>query len=263
MKKVMLFDLSRGKFDATLLTSRGITITDNPLEIERVVVAAGDGGMIHTINDILDHHPELIKARIPFSGIHYGTVGFLMNRPTPENFDDLAADRLEYVEMRMLMAEITYPDGRSKTTHAFNDFYMERIDRPQAKIRVSINGDIVLDPLMGDGVIVSGPAGSTAYNLNAGGPILALESRDMVVTGICPSRAHNWKTTGLHETERVTFEPLETNFRPVRFCGDDKEFLDIAKAVIGYSDIPVVLAFATSEKFRERRRQFQFGKQVF
>ena len=65
MKKVMLFDLSRGKFDVALLTSRGITTTDNLLEVKGVVVAAGDGGMIHTINDILDHHPELIKARSP------------------------------------------------------------------------------------------------------------------------------------------------------------------------------------------------------
>lgn len=263
MKMIRLHDLSDGKLDRDLLFSRDVEIADHPSDIQCEVVAAGDGGMLHTINDLLDSEPSLFTKKTPFFGIHYGTVGFLLNRPKPENFDDLAAGRLEYVETRILQAEITFEDGRTITAHAFNDFYMERTGRPQAKIRVEINGDVVLDPMMGDGIIVSSPAGSTAYNFNADGPILALESRDLVITGICPSKSHNWKTAGLHENDKVTLEPLQTNFRTVRFCGDDKEFLNVAKAVIGYSDIPVILAFAESEKFRERRRQFQFGKQIF
>lgn len=194
-----------------------------PAEAEVLVVVGGDGFLLHVLHEML----EWDHMR-PCYGVNLGTVGFLMNPP----FDDdrSIADRVadaHAVSVRPLEMHVTNQAGTEFCYYAINEVSLLRETRQTAKLEVRINGKVRMEELAGDGILVSTPAGSTAYNLSAGGPILPLGSRMLALTPLSPFRPRRWKGAILPESAEVEFRILEPDKRPVAAVADQREVRDV------------------------------------
>ncbi|WP_067682401.1 NAD kinase [Tsuneonella dongtanensis] len=189
-----------------------------------VIVLGGDGFMLHTLHRMLD------KDRVvPAYGLNCGTVGFLMNkyRGPARLIDRLAkARRFDIAPLRM---RAIGNDGSEHIACAINEVSLLRETRQTAKIEVTLDGKTRLKELVCDGVLVATPAGSTAYNLSANGPILPLDSQLLALTPISPFRPRRWSGAVLAERSRITFRVNEPAKRPVSAVADQKEFRDVAE----------------------------------
>ena len=156
-----------------------------PDEAEVIVALGGDGFMLQTLH----RHKALNK---PVYGMKAGTVGFLMNQYRPEELlERIAAAQPAVLKPLEMIA--SSEAGSSVSALAFNEVSLLRQTKQAAKIRVSLNGFVRLEELVCDGVLVSTPAGSTAYNLSAHGPILPLGSEVLTMTPISPFRPRRWR----------------------------------------------------------------------
>jgi len=191
---------------------------------QAVIVLGGDGFMLHTLHRMLD------KGRvIPAYGMNCGTVGFLMNRyRSPAKLADrlIKAKAFQIAPLRM---EAIQQDGSRHVACAINEVSLLRETRQTAKIEIVLNGRTRLKELVCDGVLLATPAGSTAYNLSANGPILPLDSQLLALTPISPFRPRRWSGAVLPERSRVTFKVNEPGKRPVSVVADQKEFRDVAE----------------------------------
>ncbi len=155
-----------------------------------------------------------------------GTVGFLMNDwrldRLPERIASAKAIRVAPLEM-----EATTVSGETFTHAAINEVSLLRETRQTAKIEISVNGRVVLPELACDGVLVATPAGSTAYNLSAHGPILPLQAKMLALTPISPFRPRRWSGAILPDDTAVCFRVLEADNRPVSAVADQFEVRDV------------------------------------
>ncbi len=228
------------------------TVSDTPEDADLIIVLGGDGSMLTAIR-------EYPSDQLTFTGLNYGHMGFLMNKACPETIAEILQGRTSLVSVNILQAIMFDKNGEKiGTEFAFNDFYFERSSPQTAKISVIVNGTKRFDPLIGDGVIVSSSAGSTAYNASAGGAIIPIGTNSMVLTGICPAVFHYWRTSQLAFDSSVVLEPMETDKRPVRFVADGRVKKNVAKTEIGYGKRMVQLAFAKSQDFRQKVMDLQF-----
>ncbi|MDP6351674.1 MAG: NAD kinase [Alphaproteobacteria bacterium] len=186
-----------------------------PDEADVIVALGGDGFMLDSLH-------RFLSRGVPIYGMNQGTVGFLMNtydeRDLPERI--AAAQRATLHPLRM-RAECD--NGQVVDGLAINEVSLLRQTRFAAKIRISVDGRVRLDELVSDGVMVATPAGSTAYNLSAHGPILPLDSQLLALTPICPFRPRRWRGALLPERAAVRFEMLEADRRPVNATADYTE----------------------------------------
>lgn len=191
---------------------------------EAAVVLGGDGHMLHTLHRMLD------KGRvIPAYGMNCGTVGFLMNRyRSPAKLLERIAKARAFA-IAPLRMEVIGRKGETHVASAINEVSLLRETRQTAKIEVILNDKTRLKELVCDGVLVATPAGSTAYNLSANGPILPLDSQLLALTPISPFRPRRWSGAVLPERSRVTFRVNEPDKRPVSAVADMKEFRDVAE----------------------------------
>jgi NAD+ kinase len=189
-----------------------------------VVVLGGDGFMLDTLHQMLDSGRVL-----PVYGINLGTVGFLMNRH--RNGDGLVKRIAKARPMTVspLKMEAVSQDGERFTSCAINEVSLLRETRQTAKIEISVNGKVRIPELAGDGVLLSTPVGSTAYNLSANGPILPLDSAMLALTPISPFRPRRWRGAILPDRSKVSFRIREPAKRPVAVVADQKEYRDIAE----------------------------------
>jgi NAD+ kinase len=195
-----------------------------PGEAEAVVVLGGDGFMLETMHGMID-----AARMLPVYGLNLGTIGFLMNRYTKgcRIIERLA--RARPIAVSPLRMEALTQDGRTESFHAINEVSLLRETRQTAKIEISVNERVRIAELAGDGVLLSTPVGSTAYNYSAGGPILPLDSQMLALTPLSPFRPRRWKGAILPDRSRVTFRVLEPEKRPVAAVADQKELRDIAE----------------------------------
>ena len=221
-------------------------IVQYPEEPEFIVACGGDGIIFWSSR-------KYRKLGVPFFGLNYGHIGFLLNRAILKVLEELSAGEVEIISQRMLKAVVYDRDNKEVTTaYAFNDFYFERTNLQTARIRISIDGKVLFDPLICNGVVVATAAGSTAYSASAGGVILPVGTDSMVLTGICPHIFHYWRTSELPVNSIVTLEAVDVKWRPVVFVAEGEVIPGAVKAEISYSDEVVRLMFAKSEKFREK-----------
>jgi NAD+ kinase len=223
-----------------------------PLDQADVIVAlGGDGFMLETLHRHIDRH-------LPIYGMHRGSVGFLMNAYAPDGLmERLAASdavRLHPLAMRALCA-----DGETRTALAINDVALLRQTRQMAKIRITIDGVCRLEELMCDGVLVSTPAGSTAYNLSAHGPIIPLAADVLALTPISAFRPRRWRGAVLPRTATVVFDILEAGKRPVGAGADSTEVRDVVSVEIRQTrDVALSLLFDHDHNLEERVLKEQF-----
>lgn len=223
-------------------------------EADALVVLGGDGFMLQTLHAMLDE-----DRIVPAYGINRGTIGFLMNR-----YDKRAAvlsrlARAKRMRIAPLRISATTQDGETHRMCAINELSLLRETRQTAKIKVTVGSRVRIEELVGDGVLVSTPAGSTAYNLSANGPILPLDSNMLALTPISPFRPRRWRGAILPDRMRITFTVLEPDKRPVAALADQKELRDIAEVTIEIAhDIELELLFDPGQSLEERIVSEQF-----
>ncbi len=191
-------------------------------EAEMVVALGGDGFMLQTLHAMLER-----RRILPVFGMNLGTVGFLMNEWRDKRLDE-RIEGAKLFNVAPLKMEATTIDGEHITLPAINEVSLLRETRQTAKLEVSVNDRIVIPELVCDGVLVATPAGSTAYNLSAQGPILPLGSAMLALTPISPFRPRRWRGAILTETARISFRVLDAVKRPVSAVADQREVRDVA-----------------------------------
>ena len=196
-----------------------------PLEsADAVVVLGGDGFMLQSLHAMLDK-----KRIVPAYGINLGTVGFLMNKNRqPEKLLGRIS-RAKAHTITPLSMEADTIDGETHKFCAINEVSLLRETRQTAKIEVAVDGKVRIKELVCDGVLLSTPAGSTAYNLSADGPILPLDSQLLALTPISAFRPRRWKGAILPDRSHVTFRVMEADKRPVSAVADQREIRNVAE----------------------------------
>ena len=188
---------------------------------ETLVALGGDGFMLATLHDMLR-----LDAPRPVFGMNRGTVGFLMNE---WRIDQLAARiaAAKHITVTPLDMRATTVRGDVFQHAAINEVSLLRETRQTAKLELCVNGRVVMPELVADGVLVATPAGSTAYNLSANGPILPLAARMLALTPISPFRPRRWSGAILPDDVTVRFTVLEPDKRPVSAVADQFEVRDV------------------------------------
>jgi NAD+ kinase len=223
------------------------------LEAAEVIVAlGGDGFMLQTLR-------ENIGTGRRIYGMNRGTVGFLMNEYSeerlPERIAAAAADTIRPLEMETVTSA-----GENISAVAINEVALFRQSAQAAKIRIWIDGNSRLDELVCDGVMVATPAGSTAYNLSAHGPIIPLDAKVLALTPISAFRPRRWRGALLAHTARVTFEILEADKRPVSAVADNFEVRDVVEVHIAENrEVALHMLFDAGRSLEERVLAEQFS----
>ncbi|GJD31995.1 NAD kinase [Methylobacterium adhaesivum] len=223
-----------------------------PEEADVVVALGGDGLMLQALHRFMD-------AGTPIYGMNRGTVGFLMNEYREEGL----LERLEHTKrsrLHPLLMEAVDTEGRRHRARALNEVYMLRQTHQTAKLRISVDGHVRLPELIADGVLAATPAGSTAYNLSVGGPILPLNARLLALTPISSFRPRRWHGALLPDHARIFIEVLDAEHRPVAAVADHTEFRRVATVETWLDHATnLVLLHDPGHSLDERILREQFG----
>lgn len=192
-----------------------------------IIALGGDGFMLQTLHAMLERR----KPVVPVFGMNLGTVGFLMNEWRHHGLDD-RLERAKSFKVTPLKMTATGVDGRVHTLPAINEVSLLRETRQTAKVEVTVNERVVLSELACDGILAATPAGSTAYNLSAHGPILPLGSGMIALTPISPFRPRRWRGAILPDKARIGLRVLDAGKRPVSAVADQREIRDVAQVDI-------------------------------
>jgi NAD+ kinase len=224
-------------------------------EADVAVVLGGDGHMLHSLHQMLDK-----LQVVPAYGINLGTVGFLMNKPKSSRSLAERIARAKPLTITPLAMTATTGSGKQETFCAINEVSLLRETRQTARLEVSVNGKVRMAELFCDGVLVATPAGSTAYNLSANGPILPLTSNLVALTPISPFRPRRWRGAILPDHYEITFRVLDPDKRPVAAVADQQELRDILEVQVKVArDKQLTLLFDPGKTLEERifAEQFQ------
>ena len=221
-------------------------------EAQVIVALGGDGFMLETLH-------ENLKSGRPIYGMNRGSVGFLMN----EYSEDALLERINAAERAVihpLSMVAVDAAGRRLEALAINEVSLLRQTRQTAKLRISIDGKVRLGELSCDGALVATPAGSTAYNLSAHGPIIPLDAKVLALTPISAFRPRRWRGALLPHTAKVTFEILEADKRPVSAVADNFEVRDVVEVQIAENrDVALHMLFDAGRSLEERVLAEQFS----
>lgn len=224
---------------------------EDPRRAGTVVALGGDGFLLETLH-------RTLGSQVPVYGMNRGSVGFLMNDYTEDDLPDRLA-RADEVPLHPLRMVATCVSGRRMDGLAINEVSLLRETRQAAKLRISIDGVVRLPELICDGCLVATPAGSTAYNLSAHGPIVPLGSGILALTPISAFRPRRWRGALLPHAARVTFEALEAEKRPVSAVADFTEVRDVARVdVFEDRDVHLRVLFDPEHNLEERILKEQF-----
>ncbi len=189
-----------------------------------VVALGGDGFMLHTLH-------ETKGTEVPVYGMNRGTVGFLMNGYSVDDLPQRLAAAEEAV-INPLEMHATCADGTETVQLAINEVSLLRSGPQAAKLRISVDGKVRLEELVCDGVLLATPAGSTAYNYSAHGPILPIGSDVLALTPMAAFRPRRWRGALLPKGVVVRFDVLEHEKRPVRADADSRPVTDVTSVSI-------------------------------
>lgn len=223
-----------------------------PDKADVVVALGGDGFMLQTLHRFMD-------SGVPIFGMNRGSVGFLLN----DYREDALLERLAAaarVQLHPLRMTATTVHGHRAEALAVNEVSLLRQTRQTAKIRILVDGIERLPELTCDGVLVSTPAGSTAYNLSAHGPIIPMTAHLLALTPISAFRPRRWRGALLPHTATVAFEVLEADKRPVSATADHTEIRDVAQVEVREDrKVTLTLLFDPEHNLEERvlKEQFQ------
>jgi NAD+ kinase len=226
----------------------------NTDQAETLVALGGDGFLLQTLHHMLEN-----DCPKPVFGINRGTVGFLMNDWRIDRLPERIAGA-KAIRVAPLQMSATTVAGEKFTYAAINEVSLLRETRQTAKIEISVNGRVALPELACDGVLVATPAGSTAYNLSAHGPILPLQAKMLALTPISPFRPRRWSGAILPDDTAVSLTILEAHNRPVSAVADQIEVRDVARVEVRLDrERSLTLLFDPEHALDERIAMEQFA----
>jgi NAD+ kinase len=218
---------------------------------DAIVALGGDGLMLQTLHRHLDD-------RVPIYGMNRGSTGFLMNDYSEEDLKGRLA-RAEVNVIHPLAMRARDAQGREHEALAFNEVSLFRQIYQAAKLKISIDGRVRLPELICDGVLVATPAGSTAYNLSAYGPILPINAPLLALTPISPFRPRRWRGALLPNAAKIRFDVLEADKRPVSAVADHTETRFVTRVDVEQaSGIGLFMMFDPGHSLDERILSEQF-----
>ncbi len=250
-KKIAFMASDAPVAQVALATLKGRYGNVSPDQADVIVALGGDGFMLQTL-----HGTQPLAA--PVYGMNRGTVGFLMNEYSESDL----IDRLEAAEEEVinpLSMRATCMDGTVHEALAINEVSVLRAGPQAAKLRITIDGRLRLEELVCDGALIATPAGSTAYNYSAHGPILPIGSDVLALTAIAPFRPRRWRGALVPKSAMVRFEILNPEKRPVMAEADSRAVRDV-RAVEIRSDLSVQhrILFDPGHGLEERLIREQF-----
>lgn len=223
-------------------------------EAEQIIALGGDGFLLQTLHEML-HRRRLL----PVFGMNRGTVGFLMNEWRLDGLRERVDGSKAFTVAPLLMKAVSV-SGDERANHAINEVSLLRETRQTARIEVSVGSRVVLPELVCDGVLVATPAGSTAYNLSAQGPILPLGSKMVALTPISPFRPRRWRGAILNDDMRIFFRVIDPTKRPVSAVADQLEVRDVATVEVCVDRaMALTLLFDPEHALDERISMEQFA----
>jgi NAD+ kinase len=193
-------------------------------EADVIVALGGDGFMLETLH-------RHLNDGVPIYGMNRGSVGFLMNEYDPNDLET-RLEGAEVTSLHPLKMTATDKEGRTHVSVAINEVSLFRQTHQAAKLRISVDGKVRLEELIADGVLVATPAGSTAYNLSAQGPILPIGSPLLALTPISPFRPRRWRGALLANQAHIRIEVLAPDIRPVSAVADNRETRSVTEVLI-------------------------------
>jgi len=224
----------------------------DPAHADVIVALGGDGLMLQTLH-------KFMKSGKPIYGMHRGTVGFLMN----EFLEESLPERLSNAHITIIHPLLMRARGTNGHTHehrAINEVSLFRQSAQAAHLRILIDDQERLAELISDGVLVATPAGSTAYNLSAQGPIIPINAPLLALTPISPFRPRRWHGALLPDRARVTLEVMEADKRPVAAVADHDEVRSVRSVDISMDhDISINMLFDPGHNLDDRILREQFG----
>ena len=226
-----------------------------PNQSNVIVVIGGDGFMLKTLK-------KYRKYKKPFYGMNMGTFGFLMNKYKTKNIMKNIS-KAKPVSISALEMRATTKDNIKKNAIAINEVSLLRQSRQAASLQILNGKKVLIKKLICDGILVSTPAGSTAYNLSAHGPILSLNSKKIAITPISPFRPRRWKGKILSSSTLITIKNLNIKKRPVSVVADNKEFRNVKSVKIKVNNtISFKLLYDKNDSLSKKIKLEQIRKQV-
>lgn len=223
-----------------------------PADADVIVALGGDGLMLQTLH-------KFMESGKPIYGMNRGTVGFMMNEYREDDLKELLAAAEESVIHPLAMRAVD-ASGKIHVARAINEVSVFRQTSQAAHLRILVDGKERLAQLDGDGIMVATPAGSTAYNLSAQGPIIPIGAALLALTPISPFRPRRWRGALLPDTAVVTIEVLEPDKRPVAAVADHHEVRFVHRVEIRMEHkVAMRMLFDPGHNLDERILREQFG----
>lgn len=224
----------------------------DPWAADVVVALGGDGLLLETLHSHMER-------QVPIYGMNRGSVGFLLNDYRADDLPE-RLERATRVTLHPLRMKTTKVNGETAEALAINEVSLLRQTRQAAKLRLSVDGVVRMEELICDGVLLATPAGSTAYNLSAHGPIIPLGSGILALTPISAFRPRRWRGALLPHVAKVTVELLEADKRPVSAVADYTEVRHVQRVdIIEDRSIGLTLLFDPDHTLEERILKEQFA----
>ena len=218
-----------------------------------IVVGGGDGFMLKTIKN-------LYKFKKPFYGINCGSVGFLLNRYTTKKISE-KINRSKTSTIYPLQIQTIDKKRKKNSFLAVNELSLFRQSKQTSLLQLKINKKILIKKLVGDGILISTPAGSTAYNLSVNGPILSLNSKKLAITPISPFRPRRWKGKIISDKTNIFIHNLDPKKRPVAAVADNNEIRNIVSIQASINKaIKIKLLFNSNESLLKKIKSEQKRK---
>ena len=191
----------------------------SPKNAEVIVVSGGDGFMLKTMK-------KYNKFKKPFYGINCGSVGFLMNKYIMKKIE-YKIKKANIIQINPLQIITRSKENKRNAFLAINELSLLRQSKQTALLKLIVYKKILIKKLIGDGVMISTPAGSTAYNLSVNGPILSLNSKNLAITPISPFRPRRWKGKIISDNAKISIINLDPQKRPVAAVADNNEIRNV------------------------------------
>ena len=224
----------------------------DPAKADVIVALGGDGLMLQTLH-------KFMNSGKPIYGMHRGTVGFLMNEFVEESLTERLSNA-HITVIHPLVMQARDAQGRTHEHRAINEVSLFRQSAQAAHLRIMIDGKERLAELIADGVLVATPAGSTAYNLSAQGPIIPINAPLLALTPISPFRPRRWRGALLPNKAKVTIEIMDAEKRPVAAVADHDEVRSVRSVDIAMDHtISLNMLFDPGHNLDERILREQFG----